>query len=552
MATKPLQTHSIAWLVRDLLGAEVFMSVMWSPPEALSKAEQVVAKRLKRAGKLFVFFRTHRSALFDEPFQLELMAMYSDMPRGTPPKPPALLAMATLLQAYEGASDADAVENAVFDRRWQMVLDCVGDDNPPFSQGALVDFRRRLIEHDMDRRLLERTVEVARETGGFGYKHLKVALDSAPLAGAGRVEDTFNLIGHALDIVVRCAASVASTTPESVREQAGTKIIGGPSIKGALDIDWDDESESAAALSRLLADVCVLKDWLTANLSEQSVQPPLVKALELLDRVLEQDIEPDPEDPDGARIRQGTAKDRRVSIEDGDMRHGRKSKSRVINGFKNHIAVDVETGLTLAAAVRPANEREHQVEDHIRGDIERHGQVAELHIDRGYLSGQWAGELHDAGIPVYSKPWVNKRAERFTKADFDYDFDQMTATCPANQVTHIRPGKLNRPGHVTFSAPVCRACPIRLECVPADYTRGRNITLHLREQLLQKLRVLKSSPEGRKKLRLRVVVEHRLAHHVRRQGRRARYIGIRKNTFDSRRVAAVENLHCAQRFAEAA
>ena len=376
--------------------AEVRMSVVWSPPEELSKPEQVIAKRLKRAGKLFVFLRKCGSELFDEAFQAELMAMYSDMPRGTPPKPPALLAMATLLQAYEGASDADAVENAVFDRRWQMVLGCVGDDKPPFSQGALVDFRRRLIEHDLDRRLLERTVEIARRTGGFGHKALKVALDSAPLAGAGRVEDTFNLIGHALDIVVRCAASVASLTPELVRERAGTQIIGGPSIKGELDIDWDDDSESAAALARLLADVAALREWVTANLSEQSVKSPLVKALELLDRVLEQDIEPDPDGPDGARIRQGTAKDRRISIEDGEMRHGRKSKARVINGFKNHIAVDVETGLTLAAAVRPANEREHQVEDHIREDIERHGRVVELHIDRGYLSSQWAGEFHDA------------------------------------------------------------------------------------------------------------------------------------------------------------
>jgi hypothetical protein len=63
--------------------------------------------------------------------------------------------MVTLLQAYERKSDAAAVEEAVFDRRWQMVLDCVGAEDAIFSQGVLVDFRRRLIGCDMDRRLVE-------------------------------------------------------------------------------------------------------------------------------------------------------------------------------------------------------------------------------------------------------------------------------------------------------------------------------------------------------------------------------------------------------------
>lgn len=50
-------------------------------------------KRLTRTGRLFAFLRTHRHELFDDAFQDELAAMYSDVPRGTPPKRPALLAM---------------------------------------------------------------------------------------------------------------------------------------------------------------------------------------------------------------------------------------------------------------------------------------------------------------------------------------------------------------------------------------------------------------------------------------------------------------------------
>ena len=168
--------------------------VVWRPPAEPSPAEQAVIKAVRRA-KLFVFLRLHRHELFDEGFQAELAAAYVDSPKGQPPVPPAQLALATILQAYTGVSDDEVIEATVMDRRWQLVLDCMGAEEPPFSKGTLVGFRKRLIERNLDRRLVERTVELAARTGGFGARALRAALDSSPLWGAGRVEDTFNLMG---------------------------------------------------------------------------------------------------------------------------------------------------------------------------------------------------------------------------------------------------------------------------------------------------------------------------------------------------------------------
>jgi hypothetical protein len=56
-----------------------------------------------------------------------------------------------------------------------------------------------------------------------------------------------------------------------------------------------------------------------------------------------------------------------------------------------------------------------------------------------------------------------------------------------------------------------------------------------------------ATPQGRDRLRQRVAVEHRLAHTSRRQGRRARYLGARKNLFDLRRAAVIGNLEILQR-----
>ncbi len=74
------------------------------------------------------------------------------------------------------------VELTVVDLRVQMTLDQLGADTPAFSQGALVDFRDRLIAADMDRRLLERTVELARATG------IRRAEDSALAPTGGRLQ----------------------------------------------------------------------------------------------------------------------------------------------------------------------------------------------------------------------------------------------------------------------------------------------------------------------------------------------------------------------------
>ena len=169
--------------------------VYWQPPIELSVTEQAIIKRIRRA-KLFVFLRQHRHEVFDEAFQQELAILYRESQRGQPPVPPALLALATILQAYTGVSDDEVVEASTMDRRWQLVLDCVDTEKPPFSKGTLIAFRKRLIEANIDQRLIERTIEVARKTGAFGGGSLCAALDRSPLWRANHVEDTYNLLGR--------------------------------------------------------------------------------------------------------------------------------------------------------------------------------------------------------------------------------------------------------------------------------------------------------------------------------------------------------------------
>jgi hypothetical protein len=144
----------------------------WHPPVEPSVAEQTIMRLVRRA-KVFCWLRRHRHQLFDDAFQAELAALYTDAPTGQPPVPPAQLALATIIQAYCGCADDEAIERTVMDRRWQLVLDCLDMPTAPFAKGTLVAVRHRLIATDRDRRLIERTVELARTTGGFGARALR-------------------------------------------------------------------------------------------------------------------------------------------------------------------------------------------------------------------------------------------------------------------------------------------------------------------------------------------------------------------------------------------
>jgi len=511
--------------------------VVWRPPVEPSPAELAVIKAVRRA-KLFVFLREHRHELFDEQFQDELAEAYVESPKGQPPVPPARLALALILQAYAKVSDDEVIEATVMDRRWQLVLDCMGAEEPPFSKGTLAGFRKRLIERDLDRRLVERTVELAARTKGFGARALRAALDSSPLWGAGRVEDTFNLVGHALRkalgviAVLQGRGQAAGIT--MLAQQAGTPELAASSLKAALDADWDDPAARDAALARVLG----LPDRVEAFLAGQAGDQAAATAVAAGRQVRDQDADLSGPAP---ALRRGVARNRRISVEDAQMRHGRKSRSVLFDGYKRHVLRDLDTGLVPAVGITAANAPEASVAGDIAADLDAAGwHLAELHIDRAYLS---SALVRDRGpdLAVFCKAWrVRNTGGRFAKDQFTLDFAAGQLTCPAGVSMPFHPGKT-----VRFPKDTCAACPLRARCTASS--NGRSVSIHPDEALPAELRQRQQTPEGRAELRERVAVEHALAHVGHWQGRRARYLGTRKNLFDLRRVAVVHNLHIIAR-----
>lgn len=507
----------------------------WNVPDNLTSKEEKLVARMRRKSRFYVFLREVRGELFDEDFQAELARAYA--PRGQLPVPPALLAMVCLLQAYTGVSDAEAVDEAEMDMRWQLVLGTLGQDKAPFGQGSLPRFRERLIEHNLDQRLLQRTVELAKSTGGFGWQKLKAALDSSPLSGAGRVEDSWNLIGHAMSRMVFVMAKAADVPSAQLIEDAGLTILTGPSIKSALNIDWDDDDQRSEALNVVVEQANALLDWARAHLSALMQQPEVREATELLERVLGQDTEPDPDRPNRLRIKRGVAKNRICSVGDPDMRHGRKSSSKAFNGYKRYVATHLDVPIILAAEAHPANTPEYEAVPTLLDVVRTHGKLDELAVDRGFISHPQVAELERGGVRIVCRPWpLPNKTGRFSKLDFEIDLRSRVVTCPAGETSSYTKKHLE----ARFGARTCATCKLREQCTTSQ--NGRSLQIHANEGLQRRLRKRASTRLGRQSLRKRVVVEHRLARIGRSQKNRARYKGTRKNTLDLRRHAALANL----------
>ena len=89
---------------------------------------------------------------------------------------------------------------------------------------------------------------------------------------------------------------------------------------------------------------------------------------------------------------------------------------------------------------------------------------------------------------------------------------------------------------------MCRGCGLRSQCIASKNGRGRTVSLHPQEALLQQARALQHSEAFAEYRERRQVVEHRLARLVQLGVRQARYFGRAKTLFQLLMAATVANL----------
>jgi len=467
--------------------------------------------------------------------------------------PPSLLATALLLQAHDKVSDEEAKLRADFDVRWKVALGIAVEDRP-FAKSTLQLFRAQLIIHERVGAVFQRSLQLARETGYLKGRKMKAALDTTYILGRGAVKDTYNLLADGIVQVAEALARLERTRPKDWAKGHGLESYFGSSIKAEASIDWDNEKERRALLGRIVADadgVLELARRAQGRCPKESLERKgIVEEAELLGQLLMQDVE---RKEDGAALSEGVSKDRIPSVHDPEMRHGRKSSSTRFDGHKAAVVVDTDSQLITAVGVLPGNAPDNTGALELVKQSEANSgvNVEETIADCAYGDGATRQAFADADRTLIAKVPAHPQKEHFAKEDFRIELEAGTCTCPAGVVTQAKQrlkshpdgeGGWQRPWGFVFPATVCGACALRPKCVASKKGKGRTVSLHPQEGLLQQARAFQHSEAFTEYRKRRQASEHRIARLVQLGIRQARYFGRLKTLFQVFLAATVANL----------
>jgi len=145
-----------------------------------------------------------------------------------------------------------------------------------------------------------------------------------------------------------------------------SNVVTGDSLKAVLDLNWDDPTERSYALDVILNALDKIESSVEKKTDEQQFQP-VKKTVEVARKIQTQDVTINSQGQ--PILKTGVAKDRRISIEDADMRHGRKSRSQRFDGYKRHVLRDLDIGVVRAVGLTLANAPEASVTSELDVDL---------------------------------------------------------------------------------------------------------------------------------------------------------------------------------------
>ena len=456
----------------------------------------------------------------------DLEGMYAEK-QGKPSIPPSLMCAVLILQYFDNVSDREAADRVRYDLRWKMALDLPLDD-VGFHYSSLSRFRSRLMAHGQERYAFDKLLQCAL-AAGFLKRDAGQVIDSTPIYGAAAVKDTYALLRNAIGKLL-LAMGENPTKRRRLAKRLGLSEYLGTSKP---DLDWTDPEARKEQLQKIVADA-------------EQLAGEAQGALILLEQILAQDVDTD--DEGQYEIKQGVAKDRVISTVDPEMRHGRKSASKRIDGFKGHVSVDSGIEWVTEVVVTAANVYDGEAVEPLLDNQAIHNAMAPRAVvgDQSVIDAERRRALVEREIEAVGKVGIHRPGGRYAKADFDVDLEKGTVTCPAGHMVSQSRGKRDKKGRVwqvfEFPRQQCQSCSLRDRCTTAQRT-GRTVRLHPEEALLQAAREEQQKSDFRKRFtQARSTVERVISRLVRHGFRQARYIGIAKTLFQALWSAASVNL----------
>jgi transposase len=443
---------------------------------------------------------------------------------GRPSISPVYTFMGLLIQLEKGYSDKEFEEESTFDDRIKYAITAPRDFEG-IDAVTLHDHRARFFKSDIGRKIFLQVLEQARDAGMFSKENIHV-IDSFMVWGKSARQDTYTMIYQAIKMVLRLAKfrEIPVEGLVVLEQKDYYKAQKKP------DVNWDDDNDKRRQLDRLVRDALGLVRYIREQAKDGDTD--LLSACNLLEKVATQDVE---KDENGIyRMVMGTAKDRIISINDPEMRHGHKTSSKIQDGYKAEIITGGEKGeLVLGVKVDAANTIDGEHMGELIDEIKEGGHdIDKLYGDSAYCDYEEIEKREKEGMEFCIK--VRNAVNRnglFTKDDFIIDLEEGVITCPAGKTAVFNKKKIRKGKKTTvgFSKEVCLNCPMRDKCTSSK--NGRKITIHSYEEKIQEQRKYQKTPEYKKDYSKRANGERTISHITRHGGRKGRYIGKEKTGF---------------------
>ncbi|MBN1546290.1 MAG: IS1182 family transposase [Syntrophaceae bacterium] len=499
-----------------------------------------VAKAAFPNGSMAIYLRDAFDGIYtDESFS----DLYPQ--KGQPAEAPWRLALVTVLQFAENLSDRQAAEAVRSRIDWKYALGLELAD-PGFDHTVLCKFRKRLLEGNAEKRLLDILLDQCREKSLI-KKRGSMRTDSthvlARVKSLSRLGSIFEALRTALNEVARLAPDwLKSWVPNDWYERYSC----------AYDsFRWPESADKIASLTTQMGeDIFALLD----NINMKRGELRDIAAVSVLRQVWFQQFQLK---KDVAQMKDAkelvSTSELIASPYDPEARLGNKRK-KYWTGYKMHISETCDEDLVhLITHVETAqpNRRDNMQMTAIHDGLKEKEILPSVHfVDSGYMdAGVIVSGKHDYGIEVCGPALLNNQWQSgdYTQKNFKIDWDREKAACPQGKESITwKPTKdryQNPMIRIYFSSKDCNACASKPLCTKSKkLPRVLGIRGKAEYEALQEARTIQTTQDWKQRYKVRAGVEGCISQGIRAFGlRRSRYIGFEKTHFQHIAIATAMN-----------
>jgi len=387
-----------------------------------------------------------------------------------------LLALLMLRWSEGGTSRVGACRRAGTDSSWRNAMG-LPVEGPTPTEKTLREVEAWLLEEHEEsglsrkQMLFEHLVHLALwSASARGLPGPRWVMDSTPMWCFGAVLDTVRLLGDGLRQLGRAWARATGESLASVARTWDATLLLARSTKGWLRIDWHNADARSTAICGLVEAVLRGIDEVKgrfATIEDTWARAQAARLCGILLRVIEQDLV---KDRKGRwNIARRVARDRLVSLSDPEAGHGHKTRSESFWGYKINVLGDLVSGVIAALSVTPGNGHDASPGHEL---VERVQQMR-IEIDRILADTAYGGiesrlHLRSLGVDLVAPtPASSRQSEKFSKNDFEIDFDKGVAICPNRVQSSEMEMTRSKEPRIAFRWPgtACSECPVRRQCL---------------------------------------------------------------------------------------